>query len=129
MAGGNAAHWFQCKDPAVQVRSYFYNRQLCLFPGPPVYEVEVLVPDEIMGDVMGDLQTRRSIILGMEAEGPYQKLKAKVPLAELHNYSSSLRSISQGRAKYRRKFSEYAIVPMEVQQKLVAEKEKELQEA
>ncbi len=45
MAGGNAAHWFQCRDPAINVRSYFYNRQLCLNPGPPVYEVEVLQND------------------------------------------------------------------------------------
>jgi elongation factor G len=87
----------------------------------PIYEVEILCSDEVMGDVMGDLQTRRAIIMGMGAEGHYQKIIAKVPLAELYQYSSTLRSISQGRAKFSRKFAEYAAVPPDVQQKLIAD--------
>jgi elongation factor G len=85
----------------------------------PVYELEVSVPEDHMGDVMGDLQTRRGSILGMDADGHYQKIMARVPLMELHNYSSSLRSITQGRAKYKMRFAEYEAVPYEIQQKLI----------
>lgn len=95
----------------------------------PIYEVTVITPDDVMGEVMTDLQGRRAIILGMEQEGHYQKLKARVPLAELHKYSSALRSISQGRAKHARRFVEYAPVPADVQQKLIAQHKEELQEA
>jgi elongation factor G len=87
----------------------------------PVYELEILCQDEAMGDIMGDLQTRRAIILGMDSEGHYKKIKAKVPLSEMHNYSSSLRSMTQGRAKFTLHFNEYAPVTPEIQQKLIAE--------
>jgi elongation factor G len=87
----------------------------------PIYRVEVLVPDEVMGDVMSDLQTRRAIIQGIESDGHYQKIIAKVPLAELHKYSSTLRSISQGRAKHTRTFEEYAPVPFDIQKKLISD--------
>jgi elongation factor G len=82
-----------------------------------------------MGDVMGDLQTRRAIIMGMEAEGHYQNILARVPLAELYQYSSTLRSLTQGKAKFSRKFAEYTAVPGDIQQRLIAEYEAELQEA
>ncbi|MFH1321357.1 MAG: elongation factor G [Bacteroidota bacterium] len=95
----------------------------------PIYEVEVMVPDEMGGDVMSDLQTRRAVILGMDSGGQYQIIKAKVPLAELHSYSSTLRSISQGRAKHKEKYIEYAPVPFDIQQKLIEEQQKELEEA
>lgn len=85
----------------------------------PIYELEITVPEEYMGDVMGDLQTRRGAILGMDSDGRHQKIKARVPLMELHNYSSSLRSITQGRAKYKMRFAEYDAVPYELQQKLI----------
>ena len=84
----------------------------------PIYDVEILCSDEVMGDVMGDLQTRRAIIMGMDAEGHYQKIKAKVPLAELYQYSSSLRSLTQGKAKFTRSFAEYQAVTPDIQQKL-----------
>jgi elongation factor G len=87
----------------------------------PVYDVEITVPDEYMGDVMSDLPTRRSIIMGMETEGHYQKIKARMPLAELDKYSTSLRSMTQGRAGYICSFAEYVQVPGTVQQKLVAD--------
>jgi len=87
----------------------------------PIYELEIFVPEEYMGDVMGDLQTRRGQIQGMDADGHYQKIMARVPLMELHNYSSSLRSITQGRAKYKMRFAEYDSVPFDLQQKLIAE--------
>jgi elongation factor G len=82
----------------------------------------------VMGDVMGDLQTRRAIIMGMDAEGHYQKIMARMPLAEMYQYSSTLRSISQGKAKFNRKFAEYAAVPGDIQQRLIAEHKAELEE-
>ncbi|MCB9285265.1 MAG: elongation factor G [Lewinellaceae bacterium] len=85
----------------------------------PIYEIDILCSDEAMGDIMGDLQTRRAIILGMDSEGHYQKIIAKVPLAELYQYSSTLRSLSQGRAKFTQKFLEYSPVPGDIQQKLI----------
>ena len=87
----------------------------------PIYDVEILCSGDVMGDVMGDLQTRRAIIMGMDSEGHYQKIMAKVPLAEMYQYSSTLRSISQGRAKFSRTFAEYASVPGDIQQKLIAD--------
>ena len=87
----------------------------------PMYQVEVLCPDDITGNVMGDLQTRRAMVEGMDTEGHFQKIIARVPLAEMHDYSSSLRSITQGRAKFRMHFLEYAPVPHDIQQKLSTE--------
>ena len=84
----------------------------------PIYDLEILCSDTVMGDIMGDLQTRRAMIQGMTTEGHYQKISAKVPLAELYKYSSTLRSISQGRAKFTRKFAEFASVPPDIQNKL-----------
>tara|TARA_B100001142_G_scaffold78746_1_gene79523 strand:- start:3595 stop:5703 length:2109 start_codon:yes stop_codon:yes gene_type:complete len=85
----------------------------------PVQELEVMVPEELMGDVMTDLQGRRSIVTGMEAKGNYQIIKTKTPLAELDRYSTSLLSITQGKGSFTSRFSEYAIVPNEVQNQLV----------
>lgn len=87
----------------------------------PVYDLEVLCDGDMMGEVMGDLQTRRAIIMGMDAEGHYQKIMARVPLAALHDYSSALRSLTQGRAKFNIKFAEYQAVPSDVQAKLIEE--------
>ncbi len=95
----------------------------------PIYDLEILCSDDVMGDVMGDLQTRRAMIQGMGAEGHYQQIKAKAPLAELYQYSSSLRSLTQGRAKFNRKFSEYMQVTPDVQQKLISAYKSETQEA
>ena len=85
----------------------------------PIYHVEILCPDEDTGDVIGDLQTRRAMISGMDTEGHYQKIIAEVPLAELHDYGSTLRSITGGKAKFTMKFSDYQLVPPNVQQDLV----------
>jgi elongation factor G len=84
----------------------------------PIYTVEVLCPDEQVGAVMGDLQTRVGVVEGMEAEGHFQKIVAKVPLAQMHQYSSSLRSLTQGRARFNMNFDSYAPVSYEVQRKL-----------
>lgn len=90
----------------------------------PIYEIEVFVPEELMGEVMTDLQGRRSIITGMDSKDSYQVIKAKVPLAELDKYSTTLRSITQGRASYSGRFSDYALVPGEIQRKLAEEYKK-----
>jgi elongation factor G len=84
----------------------------------PIYDLEVLVPEEMMGDVMGDLQTRRSIIMGIDAKGNFQVIRARTPLAELDRYSTTLRSLTQGRASFSQRFAEYVQVPFEIQQKL-----------
>ncbi len=85
----------------------------------PIYEVEVLVPSDRMGDVMSDLQGRRAIVQGMTSEAGFEKITAKVPLAEMDRYSTSLSSISGGRAMYSMKFSDYAQVPGEIQDELL----------
>lgn len=84
----------------------------------PIYHVEVLCPDDLTGVVMGDLQTRRAIVEGIDTEGHFQKVSAKVPLAEMDDFSSTLRSLTQGRAKFRMQYHDYAAVPMELQKKL-----------
>ncbi|HEY0654659.1 MAG TPA: elongation factor G [Chryseosolibacter sp.] len=84
----------------------------------PIYDVEVLLPEDVMGEVMGDLQTRRALIMGMDSEGPYQIIRARVPLAELDRYSTTLRSLTQGRASFRQTFAEYSAVPFDVQQQV-----------
>jgi elongation factor G len=84
----------------------------------PINQLEVWCPDDLTGNVMGDLQSRRAIVEGIDAEGHFTKIVAKIPLAEMHDYSSSLRSITQGRAKFRKKFYEYAQVPFDIQKKL-----------
>jgi elongation factor G len=84
----------------------------------PIYDLEVLLPEEVMGEVMGDLQTRRALIMGMDSKGSYQVIKARVPLAELDRYSTSLRSLTQGRASFTQQFAEFMPVPFEIQQTL-----------
>ncbi|HNX85414.1 MAG TPA: elongation factor G [Bacteroidales bacterium] len=94
----------------------------------PIYDVEVIVPEDKMGEVMTDLQGRRAVIMGMDSEGNYQKIMAKVPLAELNRYSTALSSLTSGRATYNMKFAEYSQVPGDIQDKLLKayeEQEKE----
>ncbi len=85
----------------------------------PIHELSVKVPEELMGNVMTDLQSRRSVILGMDSEGKYQTIKAKTPLAEMYKYSTTLRSITQGRGSFSTKFSNFELVPNNVQEELV----------
>lgn len=95
----------------------------------PIYDLEVLCADDVMGDVMGDLQTRRAIIMGMGTEGHYQKINARVPQAEMYQYSSALRSLTQGRAKFNRKFAEFSPMPADLQRQLIDEHRAEMAEA
>ena len=92
----------------------------------PIYDLEVYVPADYMGDVMSDLQGRRALIMGMDSEAGYQKLSAKIPLKELANYSISLSSLTGGRASFTTKFASYELVPTDIQSKLIAEHEAEL---
>ncbi len=89
----------------------------------PIYDLEVYVPADFMGDVMSDLQGRRALIMGMDSEAGYQKLQAKIPLKELSSYSIALSSITGGRASFTTKFASYELVPADIQQQLIREHE------
>ena len=118
-------HAVDSNDMAFQIASTMAFKENFLQAQPqllePIYDLEVMCGADVMGSVMGDLQTRRAIIAGMDAEGHYQVIRARVPLKELHKYSSTLRSLTQGKAKFTIKFAEYAAVPMDLQAKLAAE--------
>ncbi|MDR3627238.1 MAG: elongation factor G [Ignavibacteriaceae bacterium] len=94
----------------------------------PIYIVTVTVPEEYMGDVMGDISSRRGKILGMDSDGHFQVIKAQVPLAELYKYSSTLRSLTSGRGVHKRDFSHYEEIPKEVEQKIIDEYNKSREE-
>ena len=87
----------------------------------PIYDVEVLVPADFMGDVMSDIQGRRGMIMGMGSDGAFQKLNAKVPLKEMSNYSTTLSSITGGAGSFSMAFASYELVPTDVQDKLIKE--------
>ena len=93
----------------------------------PIYDLEVYVPADFMGDVMSDLQGRRALIMGMDSEAGYQKLQAKIPLKELSNYSISLSSLTGGRASFTTKFASYELVPNDIQQQLIKAHEEEVE--
>lgn len=95
----------------------------------PISEIEVTVPEEYMGDVMGDISGRRGKILGMETDGHFQIIKALVPMSELHKYSTILRSMTQGRGVFRTRFSHYDEMPKELAEKVIAASEKAKVEA
>ncbi len=107
-------------------RKGFMDSKPCLLE--PIYEIEVTVPEEYMGDVMGDISSRRGRILGMDSDGHFQIIKAYVPLAELYKYSSNLRSLTSGRGAHKRKFAYYEEVPKEVEQKIADEYRKAKEE-
>jgi len=89
----------------------------------PIYDVIVQAPSDRLGDVMGDLQGRRAVIMGMHSEKGYEKLTAKIPLKELGSYSTTLSSLTGGRASFTMKFASYELVPMDIQEKLLKEYE------
>jgi elongation factor G len=94
----------------------------------PIYDLTIKVPDEYMGDVMGDISGRRGKIMGMDADGKFQVIKAKVPLAELYKYSTSLRSMTSGRGIHIRAFSHYDEVPADISAKIIEKAKKEKEE-
>lgn len=116
-------HPVDSKDIAFQIAGKGAFRDACKQAKPillePIFEVEVRVPEDYMGDVMGDLTAKRGRILGMDAEGHYQILKAKVPQSNLFKYASTLRSLTQGKASHKQKFSHYAEMPKEDEARLI----------
>jgi elongation factor G len=94
----------------------------------PIYTIDVLVPEEFMGDVMGDISSKRGRILGMDRDGHNQRIKAHVPLAELYKYSTTLRSFTQGRGIHTMEFSHYEEVPREIAEKIIEEAKKAKEE-
>jgi elongation factor G len=91
----------------------------------PIYDVQVFVPSDAMGDVMSDLQGRRAIVQGMSSDGGYEQINAKVPLSEMGKYSTALNSLTSGRAMYNMEFADYEQVPPDIQEKLIKEFESE----
>ena len=85
----------------------------------PIMDVEITIPDEYMGQVSGDINARRGRIVGVDARGGMQIIKAQVPLAEMFKYASELRSITGGRGSYTMKFSHYEIVPQRIAEKII----------
>jgi elongation factor G len=118
-------HAVDSNDIAFKLAGLNAFKQAFLAAGPqlmePLYDVEVKVPEELMGDVMTDLQSRRAMIQGMDAKGHYQLINAKVPLAEMDRYTTALQSLTQGRASFSMKFAEYAPVSASVQKELQRE--------
>ena len=117
-------HPVDSKDIAFQMagkqafREAFMSAQPCLLE--PVLNVEIKVPEDYMGDVMGDISSRRGKIMGMDTEGAFQRIKAKVPQSELYHYSTSLRSLTGGRGIHSEELSHYDEVPRDMEAKVTA---------
>ena len=115
-------HQVDSSDMSFQIAGSMAFKEAMEKAGPiilePYYMVDVRVPEEYLGAVMGDISTRRGKLQGMDAERGFQIIKAQVPLAELYKYSSQLRSLTQGRGRHSRSFSHYEPVPKEIQAKL-----------
>lgn len=125
-------HPVDSKDIAFQIAGKGAFKESFMAADPillePIYDLEVIVPEEFMGDVMGDISVRRGKIQGMDSEGSFQRIKAKVPLAELYRYSTSLRSMTQGKGMHRQTFSHYEPMPREIQEKVVQESKQSKEE-
>jgi elongation factor G len=125
-------HPVDSKDIAFQIagREAF---KLCVLKArpillEPIYDLEVKIPEDSMGDVMGDLSSRRGKIMGMDSKGRFQIIKAKIPLAELDRYATTLRSLTSGRGIHSRTFSHYDPVPKEIENRIIQESKKEKEE-
>ena len=116
-------HPVDSKDIAFQIAGYFAFKESFMAARPcllePIYLVEIRIPDDCMGKVMGDLSSRRGKIQGMDVEGSFQVIKAHVPAKELYRYSSTLRSLTGGRGVHKEDFSHYEEMPREAEQKVV----------
>ncbi|UCD38308.1 MAG: elongation factor G [Fidelibacterota bacterium] len=126
-------HPVDSKDIAFQIAGREAFKEAFLDAKPkllePIYEVDVLVPEEFMGDVMGDISSRRGKVLGMETEGRLQKVKAQIPLANLDQYATALRSMTGGRGIHSQRFDHYEDMPRDEEQKVIAAAKKEKEEA
>src|SRR5580700_8402873 len=118
-------HPVDSKDIAFQIAGYFAFKESFTAAKPvllePIETVEIRIPEDFMGKVMGDLSSRRGKILGMDTDGPFQLIKAHVPTKELYHYSSTLRSLTGGRGVHTEEFSHYEEMPREAADKVVAE--------
>ncbi len=118
-------HPVDSKDIAFQIAGYFafkeafQNARPCLLE--PIDTVEIRIPEDCMGKVMGDLSSRRGKILGIETDGGFQVIKAHVPVKELYHYSSNLRSLTGGRGVHTEEFSHYEEMPRDAAEKVIAE--------
>lgn len=126
-------HPVDSKDIAFQIagkeafREAFLNARPCLLE--PIHDIEIRMPEECMGNVIGDLSSRRGKILGMDSSDGFQTVKAKVPAMELYRYSSVLRSLTGGRGIHTEEFSHYEEMPREMEQKVIAESKKAKEDA
>ena len=125
-------HPVDSKDIAFQIagkhafREAFISAKPCLLE--PILTIEVKVPDEFMGDVMGDISGRRGKILGMDSDGGFQIIKALVPQAELYHYSTTIRSLTGGRGIHSEEFDHYEELPKDLEKKVIAASKKEDEE-
>ena len=121
-------HPVDSKDIAFQIAGYFAFKEAFTAAKPcllePIDNVEILIPEDCMGKVMGDLSSRRGKIQGMDTEGSFQVIKAQVPAKELYHYSSTLRSLTGGRGVHKEEFSHYEEMPREAAEKVVEEAKK-----
>jgi elongation factor G len=126
-------HPVDSKEIAFQIAGREGFKKAALGAGPqllePIYEVTITVPNEHTGDIMGDLNSRRARVLGMDQEGMKSLVRAEVPLAEMQSYSADLRSMTQGRGVYQMTFLRYGRVPSHLQEQIVAAAEKEREHA
>lgn len=126
-------HPVDSKDIAFQIAGYFafkeafMNAKPCLLE--PIHQIEVRIPEDCLGKVMGDISSRRGRILGIEADGQFQVIKAEVPARDLYKYSSQLRSLTGGRGIHTEKFDHYTEMPKELEQKVIEEAKKRKAEA
>jgi elongation factor G len=118
-----SSHAVDSSDMAFKLAASKCFQNLMMEAGPillePIMSLEITVPDDYMGDVMGDVNSRRGKIQGMEARGGFQVIKAAVPQAELYQYTSSLRSLTQARGSFTQSFSHYEATPRDIQQKIM----------
>ena len=118
-------HTVDSKDIAFQIagksafKEAFNSAQPCLLE--PIMDIEIRIPENFMGDVMGDVSSRRGKIMGMDSEGSFQVIKAQIPQSELYNYSTTIRSLTGGRGIHSESFSHYEYLPQELQKRFIAE--------
>jgi elongation factor G len=117
-------HTVDSSDMAFKIAASMAFKKATTQAGPillePIMEVEVLVPEQYTGDIMGDMSSRRGRILGMTPAGKVQSIKALVPQAELHRYATQLRAMTQGRGIHKEEFSSYEVVPRDTSEKVIA---------
>ncbi len=121
-------HPVDSKDIAFQIAGYFAFKEAFMTARPcllePINVVEMRIPEDCMGKVMGDLSSRRGKILGTDVDGQFQIIRADVPAMELYRYSSTLRSLTGGRGVHSEQFSHYEEMPREIEQRVIDEAKK-----